>query len=236
MQNSYKKGYESMKKLICIAAVLAISLTLACPAFAAEDTFVPSISYKDGPAINQAVMGEEDVAGCLVVTSLKGAADKTTDISQEARDLLLDVYAKLDSGEMELPLEEGYIIRELVDVSWKQSACEDAGHAHKAEHEKEGVTVSVDFDLGIDADDGLLVYAYRSGEWKPIEAVTVNSDGTVTCVFEHFCPVVFCFKDNTDNDPTGDITSESLLLWFVLMAVSVAAIVVMTADRRKHMR
>lgn len=225
-----------MKKLICIVAVLAMSLALVCPAFAAEDTFVPSISYKDGPSIEGAVMNGEDIASCLVVTSLKGATEKTTDISQEVRDLLLDVYAKLASGEMTLPMEEGYIIRELVDVSWKQSACVDAGHSHKADHDQDGVTVSVDFDLGIDADDHLTVYAYQNGAWTPIEGVTILEDGTVTCVFEHFCPVAFCYKDNTDNDPTGDISSESLVLWFVLMAVSMTTIVIMSANRRKYAR
>ena len=225
-----------MKKLICVLAVLVMSLALVCPALAAEDTFVPSISYKDGPVILVTDMNGENVASCLVITSLKAAAEKTTDISQEARNLLLDVYAKLESGELKIELEEGYIIRELVDLSWKQTSCVDAGHTHEADLDKEDVTVTVDFELGTGSQDELLVFTYNDGQWQKVDTVTVNDDGTVTCVFDHFCPVAFCVKDQKGNDTTADISGQSLMLWVVLMIASVATITVMYVDRRKHMR
>lgn len=225
-----------MKKGIVAIAVLAICLSLVCPAFAAEDTFVPSIGYKDGPEINDAEMNGEEMERCLVVTSLKGATEKTTDISQESRDLLLQVYDKLLSGEEKLPLEEGYIIRELVDISWKQVGCVEEKHTHEDDLDKDGVTVTIELEMGIDANTDYLVFAYRDGEWGPVEVASYNGDGSVTCVFEHFCPVAFCVKTNTGNDPTGDISAQSLLIWFVLMTISMAGIVVMTANRRKHYR
>lgn len=40
-----------MKKVICLLIVLMLCLSMAAPAFAAEDDFVPSIGYKDGPKI-----------------------------------------------------------------------------------------------------------------------------------------------------------------------------------------
>ena len=226
-----------MKKVLCAIVILAISFALLCPAFAAENTFVPSISYKDGPDILKGEMLEVDVADCLVVTSLKAASEKTTDLSQEARDLLLSVYDKLDSGEMKIPMEEGYIVRELVDVSWKCEACvNNELHKHEEELEKEGVTITIDLDVGLRADDSLAVFAYRNGEWAEIEWFANNGDGTITCVFEHFCPVAFCVKTNQNNDQTGDIAAQSLLLWIVLMVVSAATIVTLTYNRRKYMR
>lgn len=225
-----------MKKGIVAIALLAICLSIICPAFAAEDTFVPSISYKDGPTIIVAEMENEAVADCLVVTSLKAAAEKTTDISQEARDLLLDAYAKLESGEMELPLEEDYVIRELVDVSWKQTACVEAGHTHAADLEKEGTTVTIDLEVGVDANTDVVVFAYRNGQWGPIESAKNNGDGTVTCVFEHFCPVAIAVREQTGGAETGDAARGSLILWGVLMAVSLTAVVVLTVSRRKHTR
>lgn len=225
-----------MKKMICLIAVLAVSFTLLLPAFAAESEFVPSISYKDGPAIVSAVMNEENVASCLVVTSLKAAAEKTTDITQEARDLLLDVYGKLVAGEMDLPLEEDYTIRELVDVSWKQTACVENPHTHAADLEKDGTSVTVSFELGAGSTDELLVFAYRNGQWGAVESVKIDEAGNVTCVFEHFCPVAFCVKNEKNTDPTGDISETSLMLWIVLLAVSTAAVVAMSAKRRKFMR
>lgn len=225
-----------MKKLICLIAVLAIAFTLCVPAFAAEGEFVPSISYKDGPEIIVATMDGADVANCLVVTSLKAAAEKTTDISQAARDLLLEVYGKLATGDMEFPLEEDYTIRELVDLSWKETACVGNPHTHPADLEQEGTSVTVSVKLGTGSLDELQVLAYRDGQWCEVESVKIDEDGNVTCVFEHFCPVAFCVKNENNIEPTGDISANSLLLWFVLLTVSAAAVVVMSVNRRKFAR
>lgn len=225
-----------MKKGIVVIALLAICMSLVCPAFAAEDTFVPSIGYKDGPEIIDAELETEDVEACLVVTSLKGAAEKTTDISQAARDLLLQVYEKLNSGEMKLPGADGYVIRELVDVSWKQIGCVEEKHTHEDDLEKEGVVVNIDLEMGIDANTDILVYAYRDGQWALIESAKNNGDGTVTCVFEHFCPVAFAVREQTGGSQTGDTARGSLILWGVLMAVSLVAIVVLAIRRKKHTR
>lgn len=225
-----------MKKGIVAIALLAICLSLICPAFAAEDTFVPSISYKDGPEIIEAELETDDVEACLVVTSLKGAAEKSTDISQEARDLLVEVYEKLNSGEMKLPTGEGFVIRELVDVSWKQVGCVEQEHTHEEDLKKENVTVTIALDMGVDANTDVLVYAYRNGQWEPIESAKNNGDGTVTCVFEHFCPVAFAVREQTGGSQTGDTARSSLILWGVLMAVSMVAIVVLTVSRKKHTR
>lgn len=239
-----------MKKLICIVVVLAFCLALACPAIAADDTFVPSISYKDGPEIIEGEMDEEDVGPCLVVTSIKGAVEKTTDIYQSDRDLLLSVYEQLDNGTMTLPLEgtgsmartggttkKYYVIRELVDVSFMKTTCQEAEHGHKQWLAQDNTTITIKFDLGVKADTNVLVLTYIDGKWDFIESVTNNGDGTLTCVFEDICPVAFCVEtESKDPSQTGDIDREKLILWFVLMAVSTAAIVVLAVNRRKQTR
>lgn len=225
-----------MKKTIVIIALLAMCMILACPAFAAEDTFVPSISYKDGPEIDDAEMENEDVDACLVITSLKAAVEKTTDVSQETRDFLLEVYEKLTTGEMKLPTGEGFVIRELVDVSWEQVGCVEQEHTHEGDLNKEGVTVTMDLNLGVDANTDVLVYAYHNGQWDPIKSAKNNGDGTVTCVFEHFCPVAFAVREQTGGSETGDTARTGLVLYGVLMAVSTLAIVALVIYRKKHTR
>lgn len=225
-----------MKKWICILAALALLAAFGCPAFAAEDTFVPSISYKDGPEIIDASMQEQTVGSCLVVTSLKAASEKTTDISQQARDLLLEVYEKISSGEMELPVDEGYVVRELVDLSWKQVACIEQEHGDAERLAQDGVTVRVRFEMGVDADDELVVLAYRDGAWEQVESVTVDEDGSVTCEFSHFCPVAFCVDARQQVPPTGDLNAQSVMLWVLLMAASAMTLVVMLVDRRRNRR
>lgn len=226
-----------MKKGIVAVALLAICLSLIYPALAAGDTFVPSISYKDGPEIIKAELEPDAVEGCLVVTSLKGAAEKSTDISQESRDLLLEVYEKLSSGEMKLPMEEGFVVRELVDISWKQIGCVEQEHTHADDLAKEGVVVTIDLEMGVDANTDIVVYAYRNGQWEPIESAKNNGDGTVTCVFEHFCPVAFAVRQQTGGSQTGDTAREGLILYGVLMVLSLVAILVLVVcRRRKHTR
>ena len=130
---------------------------------------------------------------CIVVTNVMEAEEKTTDISQEARDLLLDIYDQMVDGTMSLPIDGDFSVRDLVDVSFKYEGCELLeDHGQKAKVlALPGVTLSVDFDLGVAADEELVVMTYINGEWVEIESVTNNGDGTVTCVFEDICPVAF---------------------------------------------
>ena len=229
-----------MKRIVSVLTVMLLCAALVCPAAAAE--FVPSISYKDSPDAIIAEQGEkeelpggEDVTDCIVVTSITGAKEKTTDISQEARDLLLDVYKQLSDGTMKLPLEGRYVIRELVDVSHKLNACVGNEHIHKPEHDKPGICVSVKFNLGIGKGTDLQVLTYHDGQWAPAESVTINGDGTVTCVFEHFCPVVFCV-DTLTPPQTGDAMAADLTLWIVLLLASLAAMAALVVYRRKAAR
>lgn len=228
-----------MRKIVCLLTVLVLCAAMACPAFAAEDTFVPSISYKDGPDIEEAEMKEEEVQDCLIVTSIIAAQEKTTDIYQEARDELLDVYAKLNDGSMKLPLDgDSYVVRELVDLSWKKTDCVEADHTHDEDLAKEGVTIEVQFDLGISASDKIVVLHYHDGQWLPVESTVNNGDGTVTCVFEHFCPVAFCVEvaQNLDPAPTGDSAGQNLVLWIVLMALSIAGLILLFILHRRSSR
>lgn len=224
-----------MKKVIVFLLLLALCLSFLLPAFAAED-FVPSISYKDGPEIKDAEMESQDVADCLVITSLKGAEEKTTDISQEDRDLLLDVYAKLQSGELKLPAGEGFVVRELVDLSWKENDCVGQGHTHEGDLKKDGVTVTVDLDLGVTVANELLVYTYHDGKFEQVQDVRINEDGTVTCVLEHFCPVAFTVRQQGGGSQTGDLAGRDLTLYGVLMVLSMAAITGLVIRRKKQAR
>lgn len=246
-----------MKRIICLIAVLMMCAALVCPAFAAENDFVPSITYKDGPEFDEVIlekpaegsqettpegetipMERENVANCLVITSVTDAEKKTTDIYQEDRDTLLEVYQKLSDGTMKLPLEDGFVIRELVDIGFKKTTCVETEHTHKADMEEEHTTVIAKFNLGVAKDDVVQVLHYHNGQWEPIESVVNNGDGTITCVFEHFCPVAFCVNADAEVLPpkTGDTAGTELLLWSVLLLVSVAAVVALVVCRRKTAR
>ena len=107
-----------MKRVLCAICVLVMCFAMAAPVFAAESDFVPSVTYKDAPEILEAKLGDEDVTSCLVVTSILAAQNKTTDVHQDNRDLLLEVYEKLSDGTMTLPLDGDHVIVQLVDIDF----------------------------------------------------------------------------------------------------------------------
>ena len=223
-----------MKKLIVFVMAVVLCMSMVLPVCAAEQEFVPSITYKDGLVAIKATMNGEGVSDCIVVTSIKEAKEQTTDIYQDARDELLEVYAKLEDGSMKLPLEGEYVILELVDISFAKSACvENTEHEHEAWLKEEGNTVTIDLghlSKGLD----LVVLSYNDGQWTEIKNVTNNGDGTYTCEFEHFCAVAFCVEaDALEEAPaTGD--SSNVLLWLGLMlAAGAALVVVLMANRRR---
>lgn len=228
-----------MRKVICLIAVLLMCLTLVLPAAAAGDTFVPSISYKDGPEITEAEQNGKAVTGCVVVTSLKEAKEKTTDIGQDDRDLLWDVYNKLSDGTMELELDsKKYVVRELVDISFKELACVHTSHGHEEELNKEEITIDVMLDMGLPEDAELQVFMYKGEKWIPVKSVTNKDNGTVTCVFEHFCPVAFVVEADAIKEvpKSGDEVGMNMNYWILLLVASFVAVVVLLINRRKFTR
>ena len=217
-----------MKKVLCMLMALVLAVSLAVPAFAA-DTFVPSITYKDGPDVDNGSMNGERVTTCLVVTSISEAKDKSTDITQEERDQLLDLYAKLDSGKMKLPIaNDQYVVRELVDVSYSAIGCV-VDHDHEEWLKKDGNTATIDFDLGVPGGTEVVVMVYTGEEWVAAEQVTNLGGGIVRVVFEDLGPVAFCVKEEAQapSPDTGDTGGQRVLLWGAVAAGSVAALLIL---------
>jgi len=210
-----------MKRILSMIAALIMCFAAVASVVSAED-FVPSITYKDGPDVEDAVMKEEQMENCIVVTSILAAKNKTTDIYQEARDLLLDTYNKLGNNSMSLPIPEQYVVRELVDVSFKKTPCVEGGHDHEDELAKPDVDIIIDFKLGVKATTKVEVVHYHEGKWEPVKSVKNNGDGTVTVAMEHFCPVAFCVDPVDESGPaqTGDQAGNDMIIWIVLLAVS----------------
>lgn len=228
-----------MRRITCLICALALCLTLAVPVFAASGTFVPSITYKDGPEVRDAVQNGEDVSGCIVVTSIKAAEEKSTDIYQEDRDLLLEIYEELEAGSMVLPLEDkDYVVRELVDISFVKTDCVEVPHGHKEWLAKEDTTITIRLDLGVKQNTDVVVLVYLDGEWVPAEKVVNNGDGTLTCEFEDICPVAFCVDAGAEQEPpkTGDAMADSLWLWVTVLTVSLLAMVILLLNRKRFIR
>lgn len=240
-----------MKKIVSLVMMVALLAALACPALATE--FVPSISDKGSPELvtsldenGNVVIGKlvdengnavDDLHGdCLVITAVS-RAKKSDEIPADAKEELLDVYSDLKGGDMEIPYAtlfagvtdaDKLVVRDLFDVSW---ICSE----HPDVVAPKGVYVSLTFKLGVSADTDVYVASYKNDTWNKIVSVTNNGDGTVTCVFEDFCPVAFIVPAGSDKPPVQTGDTADLTLWIVLMSVSAVALAaVVVFSRRKN--
>ena len=239
-----------MKKIVTAILALVMVLSMSVMVFAATDTFVPSIGAKDAPEIIKIEIfdGErwiEVPEHCLLVTPVAKANEEPR-LPKPAKDLLLDVYAKLSNGSMLLPekvlskagLEpKSAIIRELVDISW---ICTEENPTHAEMMVKEGVQLRITFLLkGLDKGEPLSVLSYSDEdsddvlEWDAIAGVENKGNGVVACTFDHLCPVAFVV--GPEGMPgTGAELDTKLIMWAAVLVVSTVALAVVVTNRRKN--
>lgn len=242
-----------MKKIICVITVLLLCASMALPVFAAEDSFVPSITYKPNPELVSVVGddGEEYIGivrdengeivdyvgvGCLRITPIAHVWDEEIEVPTEIEELLLFVYNGLNDGSMEIPYEKheadldpaNMVIRDLFDARW---GCED----HPKMLEPEGVVLELTFDLGVVADAQIFVQTYdeEAEEWNPIVKTVNNGDGTVTCTFEHLCAIEFSMPLAAAVVPTDDVQQPNILPWIILLIVAAGAVIGVVIAKNK---
>lgn len=215
---------------------------------------IGEIHYDDGriyifDGIDHEELDEEHA--CIVITAI-GDAETSTEIPAESKEMLLWVYEQILKLGMSFfadceglneaiaaALGEGktvedMVVRDLFDVS---VICEPL----ETWLEPDGTTICLDFDLGLKPGTFLAVVAYKNGQWKMIEDVEINADGSVTCTtYENFCPVAFLVAEDdavpasTDAPDTGVSFDNSLYVWGGIAVAALAALVVLIAVQRKR--
>lgn len=237
-----------MKRFFAIITVIMMCASLMVPAMAAQE-FTPSVTNKPAPEIvpvvdpdgneHIGVIRDEDGEiigyvdeGCLIVTPVS-EVDTSTEIPEDARATLKDVYGKLQDGSMTIPYEKHnddldagkMVIRDLFDATFVCTECPE-------KLEPEGVVLELIFDLNI--EPGVEVYAmtYKNDQWDPIVSTVNNGNGTVTATFEKLCPVEFSVNTATDDPGPGTGDQGNTSLWAIIAIGSLAAIVVLTVVYR----
>lgn len=213
--------------------------------FTENKNFAPSITYKDGLEITQVdtnILGSDGnslgsgVGQCLIVTSIAQAVEKITDISQSERDLLLSVYNALASGEMELPIKGDYVIRDLIDVSFRYHDCRNLpDHGDKEEKlSEDGVILTLTFDMDLPVEAAARVLVYADDAWLELDDTRNNGDGTVTAVFEDIGPVAFVVDEVGKEDAAHtDDPNQDVWKWMAMTAVCTVGIAALLLLKRK---
>jgi len=244
-----------MRKVLVLCVAFLLCLSMVTPALAAEDGFVPSITYKPNPELVPIEVedGKEYIGvirdengevidyigtGCLLITPIAHVWDDEIEVPKDVEELLLFVYNSLNDGSMKIPYEKheanldpaNMVIRDLFDARW---GCEE----HPKMLEPEGVVLELTFDLGVVADAQIYVQSYdeTTKEWSPIVSTVNNGDGTVTCVFEHLCAIEFSMLvgSGAASAPVEDAARPNVLPWIIALIVAAAAVVVVVVVKNK---
>lgn len=229
-----------MKKFVSFVMAFVLCTMLTLPAYASND-FTPSVSNKPAPDVVPVIMPDGDTAfaeildatgevidqvyeECLVITSVANAAysEATPD---NAKELLLDVYQKLQSGEMTIPYvklfgdgidADNMVISDLFDVSL---LCEE----HPEALEPIGTTMRITFDLGVGADENVYATLYKCDGWVTTVDTKNNGDGTVSIIAEDFCPVAFSVAIEDDEAVTPPVKTDDPIdshFWIVTLTIA----------------
>ena len=235
-----------MRKIFCLFIALVVCLSVAAPVLAADNNFVPSITYKPDPEIVtvQNEKGEEAIGvirndkgeivdyvdhGCLLITPIAHVWDPEETVPEEVEKLLTFVYEGLNDSSLAIPYDifnanldaANMVIRDLFDARW---TCEE----HYALLAQEGVTFEITFDLGVVAEAEIYVATFDEATktWEPIVKTVNNGDGTVTCTFEHLCAVSFSMPLAGTSAPVNEADSANLLPAIVILALAVIGVIV----------
>ena len=242
-----------MRKVLCLMTVLLLCVSLIVPAFAQEDGFVPSITYKPEPEIVP-VQGEDGKdyigvirnaegeiidyveAGCLRIVPVAHLWDEEIEVPEDVEKLLRFVYEGLIDRSMEIPYadlqaelaDSNMVIRDLFDARW---TCVE----HPEMVAPEGIVLEITFDLGVMEDAEIFVTTYdeETKEWASIVKTVNNGDGTVTCTFEHLCAIAFSMGIAKDPAPVEEPTGMGILPWILLLVAAVVAVVVILVSKKK---
>lgn len=256
-----------MKKVICLILSVMFSLSLAVPAFAA--VFTASVENKQAPEVveitdeegNVAVAtlignlpeGMQLVSGDFLVVTAVADAESSYQIPEVSQQALLEVYTGLQDGSILVPFEQldeanapNLVIRDLFDVSWVDVDGNDIGKLLDAED----VFLEMTFDMKVAADAKVYVMVYKNDAWQQIQQVTNNGDGTITCVFEHLCPVAVIVEaeetvETEEIVEAANVVADSgmetssngnMTLWIVIMAAALLTFVALLVSRKRKQK
>ena len=206
-----------MKRVVSLVTVVLMILSLAVAAYATDVEFVPSITAKpapemdnadqnaDGkPVINVKNEGNEVVYSSavenLVITSIAQVMNnENVLISEESVEILKAAYEQLNAENVKL----ADVVPELVEKLAAEGLTEEHVNAMvavalfdvtvfdddlKAYLAEEGHTVELTFQANVPADNMVYAVVFNDNKWQLVETVN-NGDGTITVLFGCFGPV-----------------------------------------------
>ena len=239
-----------MKKAISLVLAVFMMFSICVSAFAAEGDFRPSVDSKDHPVIvpqlfngvsfdalildenNEVIEGiylvtEENEDGEIIVTAYSEIeiADErvNTVYFQASYKDILDARSLKELNEL-IPV--GMIVRDFFDITLV-GAYNDIF--------KEGKKLQIRFDIGAELKDKIMALTRCSDEsgWEFVESVTINSDGSITVIFDKLCPIIFLTEQS--NLVTSPATSDfsTVALWSLAAIFGIGSVCMLVTSKKR---
>lgn len=225
-----------MKKIVTSLLAFVMCLSMVCPVFAAN--FVPSITVKPAPGIvstpdeegNDVIGQITDKDGNVIGTEYADHIIITPVSSENASEQLKKLYDDFVAGNIKVSdiIPDGtWVIKDMFEIS---SNCDDLNK------NLPGNKIDLVLDAGVAAGVAAKVMVYVDGQWKLLDNVVNNGDGTLTCTFEQLGPVSILVPGEEAGTPaTGDINSTQIVMWTVIAGASLLAMVAVAVVYRRKM-
>lgn len=194
-----------MKNLVRVVSCVMLVAALSMAVFA--DSFTPSVTQKEAPAVaktaevvaadgSKTEVKAADIkvvsAGSKTVTAeVKAELDKAYDVISKAGSLekaVPELKTVLEEAKVTVPVAN-LVVRDLVNVSVPDDVAKL--------FETEGTTVTVNFKLDVKEGTTVVVMRFVDGKWVPLalENVTVNKDGSVDVKLDGVGPIAFLVEN-----------------------------------------
>lgn len=194
-----------MKNLVRVVSCVMLVAALSMAVFA--DSFTPSVTQKEAPAVaktaevvaadgSKTEVKAADIkvvsAGSKTVTAeVKAELDKAYDVISKAGSLekaVPELKTVLEEAKVTVPVAN-LVVRDLVNVSVPDDVAKL--------FETEGTTITVNFKLDVKEGTTVVVMRFVDGKWVPLalENVTVNKDGSVDVKLDGVGPIAFLVEN-----------------------------------------
>ena len=194
-----------MKNLVRVVSCVMLVAALSMAVFA--DSFTPSVTQKEAPAVaktaevvaadgSKTEVKAADIkvvsAGSKTVTAeVKAELDKAYDVISKAGSLekaVPELKTVLEEAKVTVPVAN-LVVRDMVNVSVPDDVAKL--------FETEGTTITVNFKLDVKEGTTVVVMRFVDGKWVPLalENVTVNKDGSVDVKLDGVGPIAFLVEN-----------------------------------------
>ena len=215
-----------MKKVMAIALMLAMVLSMSIATFANAGVFVDSVKANQAPVL-VGVTNSNAGATALVVTSFANKANLPAEVVAEFTAAYNSIVAAADVADLSAEIATVAAAKDANELA--VSDIFDLSRADFTANDDGKYTVSIVADS---LENFVCLLHFVDGAWQIVKDAAVSADGkNLVFSVDSFSPFAIVLDTDGESPETSDNTMTTVLVG--VMAVSAAAIVVLMVCNKK---